>query len=406
MLQVKKRTAKRLKPLQVERAKAKDKPYKLADGESLYLYIAPSGAKSWQYRYSFAGRPLLLTIGTFPDISLSRAREHLQTARTLVANGTKPSPELLGLRKAKAPDAGTFKAIAEAWYALLAADRSHSWKDNARRWLDQRVYPVFGSKPIEEVKPADVLEVLKSMERDGVSRSAEYLRQMVSQIFDYAIKNLRCEFNPAQPLRGAVVQPPKVFHPHVPERELPAFLSKVDAITDSSMRLAVNLLLHTAVRRGELIEARWTELDLDRREWRIPQERMKNGREHVVPLSAQAVYCFEQLKTLAGGSEYVFPSPVNPRKPAGGDSLLTAFEKMNCGVTPHGMRSTFSTIANERSGFSGDVIEAVLAHVEGNRVRASYNRASLLESRAKLLQWWSDYLENARSNVVTLPRRA
>jgi integrase len=268
------------------------------------------------------------------------------------------------------------------------------------------VYPAFGSRPIEEVKPADVLEVLKSLERDGASRSAEYVRRMIGQIYDHAIRNLRAEFNPAQSLRGAVVQPAKVSHPHVTERELPAFLSKVDAIPEENMRLAVNLLLQTAVRRGELTGAKWSELDLDRREWRIAPERMKNRREHIVPLSRQAVECFERLKTLAGESEYVLPSPQNPRKPTGRDALRLIFSRMDCGISPHGTRATFSTIANERSGASGDVIEAALAHVQGDATRASYNRTTWLEQRAKLLQWWSDYLTNARSNVVTLPRRA
>jgi integrase len=394
-----------LKPLQVEKAKAGDKPYKLADKEGLFLHVSTTGAKSWRYAFRFAGRAQLLTIGQFPQIGLGKAREWHFKAQQALANGQRPTPESLGIREAKTPEAGTFKALAEQWFKSLESVRSASWQDNVRRWLDDRVLPEIGKRPVKDVQPADVLAILKSMEREGKARSAESVRQMVSAIYDHAIRNLWTGFNPAQSLLGAVPVPAHVPHPHIPERELPAFLSKLDAYQDKTLRLAVTLLLLTAVRKGELLGATWPEVDLDRKEWRIPATRTKGRREHIVPLSTQALQCLAELKALGGA--YVVPSPVHKGKPISRSLLSTAFQDLGGGVSPHGLRSTFSTIANERSGSSGDVIEASLAHVEGNQVRRAYNRASYMDQRAKLLQWWGDYLDNARvGNVVTLPRRA
>lgn len=395
-----------LMPLQVERAKPKEKPYKLSDGGGLFLFVSPAGARSWRYAFRFGGRAQLLTLGKYPDISLKRARKDHKEARQALAEGRNPAL-LKQQNKERSPETGTFKSLSEQWYTQYQAERSQSWKENARRWLDDRVYPAFGSKPIGEVKPADVLQVLKSMEREKVVKSAEYVRQMVSQIFDYAIRNLWATFNPAQSLAGVVVLPKHKPHPHLTEKELPDFLAKVDAHPKDSVRLAVKLLLLTFVRKSELTNATWSEVDMDRAEWRIPAIRMKNKVEHIVPLSPQALECFAELKKLSNGSEYVFPSPIKRNAPISRTLLGMVFDEFNAGISPHGIRSTASSILNERSGFAGDVIEVQLSHVERNQIRRAYNRAEYMESRAKLMAWWANYLDNAKiGNVVTLPRRA
>jgi integrase len=395
-----------LKPLQVTRAKARQKPYKLTDTKGLHLYVSPTGARSWRYSFRFGGRAQLLSIGLFPDISLKRARLLHADARRQLAEGRNPA-QLKQQQKEKAPESGTFKALAEQWYSALEAERSESWRYLRRRWLDQRVYPEIGKKALKDVQAADVLAILKHLEREGKARSAESVRQMIGQIFDHAIRNLWVSFNPAQSLAGAVKPPKHVPHPHLSERELPDFLAKVEAYPDASLKLAVKLLFLTFVRKSELTGATWSEIDFDRSEWRIPASRMKGKREHLVPLGTQALECFQELKKLANGSDYVLPSPTKPRQPIGRSLLVTVFKELGGKISPHGVRATASSILNERSGFSGDVIEAQLAHVQGDQVRAAYNRAAYMEQRAKLMQWWSDYLDNARrGNVVQLPVRA
>lgn len=395
-----------LKPLQVTRAKARQKPYKLTDTKGLHLYVSPTGARSWRYAFRFGGRAQLLSIGLFPDISLKRARLLHADARRQLAEGRNPA-QLKQQQKEKAPESGTFKALAEQWYSALEAERSESWRYLRRRWLDQRVYPEIGKKALKDVQAADVLAILKHLEREGKARSAESVRQMIGQIFDHAIRNLWVSFNPAQSLAGAVKPPKHVPHPHLSERELPDFLAKVDAYPDASLKLAVKVLMLTFVRKSELTGATWSEIDFERAEWRIPASRMKGKREHLVPLSTQALESFRELKKLANGSDFVLPSPTKPRQPIGRSLLVTVFTELGGKISPHGVRATASSILNERSGFSGDVIEAQLAHVQGDQVRAAYNRAAYMEQRAKLMQWWSDYLDNAkRGNVVQLPIRA
>ena len=397
-----------LKPLQVERAKARHKPYKLADTKGLHLYVSPTGARSWRYSFRFGGRAQLLSLGLFPDISLKRARLLHGEARRVLAEGQNPA--LLKRQQneqKKSPESGSFKAIAEQWYSSLEAERSQSWRYLRRRWLDQRVYPEIGKKALKDVQAADVLAILKHLEREDKARSAESVRQMIGQIFDHAIRNLWVSFNPAQSLAGAVKPPKHTPHPHLSERQLPDFLAKVDAYPDASLKLAVKLLFITFVRKSELTGATWSEIDFERAEWRIPASRMKGGREHLVPLSTQALASFRELKKLASGSDYVLPSSIRPRQPIGRSLLVTVFRALGERISPHGVRATASSILNERSGFPGDVIEAQLAHVERDQVRAAYNRAQWLEQRAKLMQWWSDYLDNARrGNVVQMPVRA
>lgn len=382
-------------------------------GNGLYMAITPQGAKSWRFDFRFNGKRQCLTIGRYPEIPLSNhdeskpgAIQYLAKARAALARGENPAA-LKQLEKQKPVSADTFKTIAEEWFKSLESSRSASWRENVRRWLDDRIYPKIGSRAMQDVLPADVLAILKATAQEGKARSAEYIRQVIGQIFDHAICNLRANFNPAQSLRRAITLPDHIPHPHIPERELPAFLSKLDAYPVEEHRLAIELLLLTAVRIGELVGATWSEIDTERKEWRIPASRMKGRAEHIVPLSDRALECFAELKKLAGDNAYVLPSPYNgSRKPINDAVLNRAIHKIS-NITPHGTRSTFSTIANERSGFTGDVIEAALSHVQGDAVRAAYNRTTWLEQRAKLMQWWSDYLDNARAgNVVTLPRRA
>ena len=381
---------------------------RLSDARGLYVVCLPSGAKSWRYDFRFPrsakGRRQTLTLGNYPDFSLADAREAHQEARKALAKGENPCAQKQAAKREQAQrGADSFKALAESWYETLEGQRSKSWRGNVRRWLKKRIYPEIGSKPVKDVQAADVLAILRAMEREGKARSGEHVRQLVSQIFDHAVVNLRATFNPAQSLSGALTPPAHVPHPHLSEKELPDWLKRLDAYPLKQPRLAAYLLLLTATRKGELLGAKWTEIDFTAREWRIPAEKMKSGKEHIVPLSDQALEC---LRELQNASEYVLTSETRPHRPMSKNPLDKIFWDLG-EISPHGVRSTFSTIANERSGFSGDVIEAALAHVEPDQVRRVYNRAQWLEQRAKLLQWWGDYLENARKgNVIALARRA
>ena len=393
----------------VRQARAHQKPYKLADEKGLYLYVSPSGAKSWRYDYRLNGKRETLTIGRYPDVSLAGddgARERHQAARKRVEKGESPARVKQVIERAKRATAGdTVTAIAESWYAQKEQARSETWKDNVRRWLSKDVYPAFGSWPITEVKPSDILDLIKKVAKGRGERSAEYVRQTLSQVWEHAIRNLRATANPARDVRGAIEMPEPKRRPPLSAKQIPDFLEAVDAYPGRlSTKLAIKLLLLTFVRKSELIGAMWDELDLDTAEWRIPALRMKMKDPHIVPLSSQAVKCFRELKAIASGSDYILPNLGSLKKPMGASSLNVAFERMGYGerFTPHGVRATASTILNEQ-GFRADVIERQLAHTERNRIRAAYNHADYLIERRQMMQAWADYVDGLCSGADVTP---
>jgi integrase len=309
-------------------------------------------------------------------------------------------------RRAAAEIAGdTVKALAESWYAQKGPHRSASWRDNVRRWLDQDVYPPIGSWAITAVKPADVLDLVKRVANERGARSAEYLRQMLAQVYEHAIHNLRATTNPARDVRGAIERPAPKHREPLSANEIPDFLEAVDAYSGRlSSKLAIKVLLLTFVRKSELIGATWEEIDFNRAEWRIPGERMKMKGPHIVPLSRQAAECFRELKALSSGSAFVLPNIGSLKRPMGASSLNVAFERMGYGerFTPHGVRATASTILNEQ-GFRPDVIERQLAHAERNRIRAAYNHADYVEERRAMMQQWADYIESLCAGADVTP---
>ena len=226
-----------LSDTKAKQAKPKSKAYKLADAGGLYLFVSPTGAKSWRYDYRLAGRRETLTIGRYIDagdsrivVSLAEAREMHAEARRQVARGESPSLTRKRERQAAVLGAAnTFKAIGDAWYAETAPHRSSIWQEGTKRWLEKRLYPAFGSVPIDDVSPADILAVIKKVAQGGHARSAEYIRQTAARVFEYAIRNLRARQNPAREVRGALTLPePKKRRP-LPAKEIPTFLTKLDA---------------------------------------------------------------------------------------------------------------------------------------------------------------------------------
>jgi integrase len=381
---------------------------KLYDTGGLYLFVTAadgsSGSvlRSWRYGYRLHGKQQTFAIGRYPAVGLAEARERHQAARKLVELGKSPVVvKRQAKHAARLGAASTVQAIGEAWYAELAPHKSEAWRKQARSWLDTKIYPSMGGSPISEVEPADVLALCKGIAATH-PKTGEYIRLTLSRIFSYAIRNLRAKHNPAREVQGAIVVPPAEHHKPIPAKQIPAFIEALDRYPGRlSTKLAAKLLLLTMVRKRELINATWDELDLKEGIWTIPPERMKRREPHIVPLSKQALAGFKELKPMASGSRYVFPNLGRLDKPMGASSLNVAFERMKLAVTPHGLRATASTILNESGAFRPDVIERQLSHIERNRVRASYNRAEYLEERREMLQWWADFIDKP-VNVVAL----
>jgi integrase len=380
-------------------AKARSTPYKLADQGGLYLHVSVTGSKSWRYDYRLHGKRETLTIGKYPDVTLAGARELHAEARREVAKGGSPAKAKREEREARS---NTFQAVATEWYSTLAPHRSVSWCESTRRWLETELYPAIGVKPLRDIKPIDILAVMRKLEAGGTACTANCVRQTASRVFQHAIRDLRADYDPAQSLRGAVMIPRTKHHAALAAKDIPAFLLAIDVDSGKwATRLAVKLLLLTLVRKSELLNATWDEIDFERAQWRIPETRTKTRAPHIVLLSAQALDCFQQLHSLACGSRFILPHHGDLNRPMGQSTLNAMFNRMGYqgSLTVHGLRATASTILNEQ-GFRPDIIERQLAHTERNKVRASYNHAQYFEERQKMLQHWANYLDAVGSGAV------
>jgi integrase len=385
-----------LSDAKVRNAKPRPKPYKIADGEGLFLLVMPTGNKYWRLRYFFAGREKVLALGVYPEVALADARDRRAQARKVLAAGNDPGEAKKAVkRQATLRSAHAFEVIAREWFEK----RKHEWATTSAETmlarLEQHVFPKLAPRPIAEITPPEVLAMVRIVEGRGTLETARRVMQMTGQIFMYAIATGRAERNPVPDLRGALKTPVVKHHSYLKETELPTYLEKLEAYDgEPQTKLALRFLLLTFVRSAELRAAQWSEIDWDKAEWRIPAERMKMKEQHIVPLSRQSIAVLQELQKHSGGRQHIFPNQHNPATFMSENTILYALYRMgyHSRATGHGFRSTASTILNEH-GFHADVIERQLAHTERNSVRAAYNHAQYLPERRKMMKWWSDYLD-------------
>lgn len=387
-------------------AKPKEKPYKLTDGNGLYLEVRPNGSRLWRYRYRIAGKENLFAVGDYPAMSLTEARGEREAARKLVKQGIHPSHQRRteALRRSIEAES-TFQAVAETWIK----ENGPHWSENYRRQIDQRLrsdaFPYIGALPIKSVVPAHVKDVLKRVEKRGSPASAKLLKTWIGGVFRYAAGELLVDTDPTWPLRNTIKAPKTKHIAHLTAKEIPAFLQAIEGVQgEHATKIAVQLLWLTLVRTVELRCAEWKEFDLEAGLWTVPAERMKMREPHVVPLSAQAVELLQALKPLTGRWQYVFPGRKDREQPLTHEAIRDVFNRSGYAgkFTPHGVRSTFSTYFNE-AGVDHDLIELTLAHAERNKVRSAYNHAKKLEQRRELLQQWADLTDAWRKGAKVLP---
>lgn len=377
-----------------EDGKRREPPYKLSDGQGLYLLVQPHGARLWRLKYRHGGKEGVYAIGVYSEVSLADARAERDRAREWLRAGKDP---IIERRTAKAlgaaAQASTFRAIAEEWFTKMKREWSKVHQDAQRVRLDDDLLPYLGDIPLADVKPAVVLEALQRVEARGAFETASRCRIIVSQIFRYAAQTSRADSDPAALLAGALKRPPRVHRATVATKELPAMFKAIAAVpAEPVTKLAFFWLVLTAARTGEMRFAMWGEIEHGN-VWRIPAERMKMDREHVVPLSRQAREILEaarKLRTSTDAEALIFPGFT--RHGALSENALLAL-LARAGYfgrqTSHGFRASFSTWAHEVAEADPDVIEACLAHVRGD-VRGIYNRSQYLSRRLELLQRWAD----------------
>lgn len=387
-----------LNDIQIRNAKPKEKAYKLADEKGLTLLINPNGSKWWRFRYRVGGREKMISLGVYPEISLKKARDRRDEQRKLVAEKIDPSQ----VRQSdKASLSNTFEGTAREWFNKHAKNwkDSHSSKILAR--LEKDVFPWIGTYPIINIKASDLLACLRRVELRGKLDSAHRILQNCSAIFRYAVAIGRVERDLCVDLKGAI-PPAKVrHHPTITDpQKIAGLLRAIDGYEGSIVvRCALQLAPHVFLRPGELRQAEWTEINFNECEWRIPAQRMKMDEQHIVPLSDQSIRIFEELKPITGSGKYVFPSGRSYSRPMSNNAITAALRRMGFEqgtMTAHGFRSMASTLLNEQ-GFNRDWIERQLAHGERDKIRAAYNYAQYLPERRKMMQAWSDYLNEIRN---------
>lgn len=382
----------------VRNVKPRSKPFKLADGEGLYLYVSPAGAKSWRFKYRFYGKEKLLTFGLYPEISLSAAREKRLEVRKQLAGEIDPSQKRREDRRMAQFDANnSFKAIAMDWHETNQAKWTKEHSSKILRRLEANIFPYIGHVPVKSIKPVELLDVIRKVEKRGATELSHRILQTCSVIFRYATATGRAEYNPASDLGGALKAHKANHYPTINAKEIPQLWHKLGIVgTAEEIRLAIKILLYTFVRQGELRHAKWADFDFKNSVWIMPAHATKMRREHVVPLSRQVVKLLQQLKRLTGTSELLLPSYQRRKNPMISENAINqVLQRMGYKgkLVGHGFRALASTTLNEL-GFKPDVIERQLAHKEHNSVRAAYNRAEYLPERKKMMQQWADYVDS------------
>lgn len=411
-----------------KQAKGTEKPYKLADGFGLYLYVTPTGFRSWRWKYRFAGKEKRLTFGPYPDVSLAEARDRREEAARQLRFGIDPAVEKKQQSAARAAQAGaTFRLIAEDWHASQVKLWSPRHAELVKSSMDRDVFPKIGNLPIEAITTPIVMDVLRSIERRGAIETAHRTRQRISEVFARAIGSGLVQTDPAAVAGRALAPVKKGRFPAV--RTVEAARSVLAAVETKPAhpmtKLASRLLALTAVRSGVLRLAEPLEFEGLNGEapiWRIPAEKMKlvverkedAAFEFIVPLSRQAVDTIRVALALSAGAPLLFRSIRHPRRPISDSTLSKAYRDAGyAGIhVPHGWRSTFSTVMNELAGDEnrvGDrsIIDLMLAHVQGG-VEGIYNRAAYMPRRRQLAQEWADLLTKGLPGPDTLiegPRR-
>ena len=391
-----------LTDLKIRKAKQEDTPYRISDGLGLSLLVRPSGTKSWQFRYQFMGREKILSIGQYPIISLAEARTKRDDAKRLLADGRDPSVQ----KKLDSIDAAvkartTFKEIADEYYETQVDKGLAEATLRKKRWQIEDLTKPIHNRPIDQITAAELLHLLKPIERSGRRETAKKLRATISAVFRLAMVTMRASADPSAVLKDALL-PPKVKGRAAitDEQEFGQLLRQLDEYTGWPVVVqAMKFQILTCTRPGEARGARMQEFDLEARTWTIPPERMKMRREHKIPLSRQAYEIVMDNWSEIKGVELLFPSLISNRKLISENAFNSVLRRLGYTkeeATAHGFRVTASTILNERQ-HNSDVIEAALAHQDTNTIRRTYNRTTYWDQRLELMQIWADLCDEFRT---------
>lgn len=391
----------------IRTAKAKEKPYKLADEKGLFLLVNPNGSKWWRLKFRIAGKEKMLSLGTYPDTGLKDARLKRDEARRMMAEGIDPSQQRKAAKATRDElSANSFAVVCREWLAKWGSTVVPAQKQKATARLEKDVFPWMGSRPIAEITAPEVLAVLRRIDERGARYTAHKVKSEISQCFRYAIATGRVERDPCPDLRGAI---PPVKTEHMASitepRAVAELLRAIDGfrgtfVVKSALLLAPLLF----VRPGELRKAEWSGFDLDKGEWRYFVTKTKT--EHLVPLATQSVAILRELQALTGHGKHVFPGR-DPQKCMSDAAINAALRRMGYDtkteITGHGFRAMARTILHEELHQKPEVIEHQLAHKVPDALGTAYNRTKFLKERTAMMQLWADYLDKLKAGAEVLP---
>lgn len=393
----------------IRNAKPADNPQKLFDGGGLFLLVTPNGGKWWRLKYRYAGKEKLLSIGTYPEVSLKDARERREEARKHIANGDDPSALKQQTKiNMRINATNTFKAVADEWMSKQVKKNSEATHKRHNMILTNDLLPWLGKRPLKEIRAPELLTAIQRIESRGANELAHRALRLANKVFLYGIVTGKAVYNIVADLRGAL-EPVVVTHRAAitDPKEVGGLLRAIESYKGTfTVKCALQLSPMFFARPGELRNAEWAEFDLVKAEWNIPAEKMKMKMAHLVPLSKQAITILSELKPLTGDGKYLFPSERTRDRSMSNNSVNAALRRLGFGhdeMTAHGFRALARTILDEVLGFRPDFIEHQLAHAVRDPNGRAYNRTAHLVERRKMMQAWSDYLDKLKAGADIVP---
>ncbi|MDP3087038.1 MAG: integrase arm-type DNA-binding domain-containing protein [Methylotenera sp.] len=392
----------------IRAAKGQDKDYKLADEKSLYLLIKPNDSKLWRMNYRFEGSQKSLALGKYPEISLLHARERRDSARKQLADGTDP-----GLAKKAAKEgrddelSNSFEVVARDWHQSYMKNKAQSHANKVIRRFEEYVFPYIGKKPLIDISPPDIIQVVKRIEKLNLLETAHRTLQTIGQVFRYGVQTGKIDRSPAIDLKGLLpARNVKHFAAFTEPNQVADFLRSLDALSGGvTVQNAVRLAPLLFCRPSELRKMRWSELDLEKSQWQYFVGKVK--KDHLVPLSKQAIEIIRELFPISGNLTYVFKGGRDPQRPMSESAVNAALKRLGYDtqneITGHGFRAMARTILHERLNIDPHVIEHQLSHAVPDALGTAYNRTKFIDQRTKMMQIWADYLDELKAGAKVIP---
>ena len=370
---------------------------RLSDGHGLYLLVKPDGKKYWRYDYRFNGKRKTASLGTFPEVGIREARDKLNDFRSQLRQGRDP------IQKKAISKANDFQSIALEWLNKRKEVLTEKHARTVLFRLERYLFPFIGLMEMDQIDAPTLLHMLERIEHTGKIETTHRIKSLCGQVFRYAIVTGRATRDPSADLRGALARKRPVNMPTILDKDKIGEL--IRAIRgyegEFTVQIALQMAPYVFVRPGELRKAEWSEIDLDEVMWRIPAEKMKMRRTHIVPLSRQVVSLLKKIHPLTGQDRYIFSSLRNRDRPLSENTLNAALRRLGYSkdeLVAHGFRAMASTLLHEM-GWQSDVIERQLAHAERNAVKGAYNHALYMPERIKMMQVWADHLDELADTI-------